>query len=94
MLDHSEKGMAIEMKKVKIKNRLMIVLSVIVLCISVSGCDLLPSQNSSDLKSKNDYQFLVSSGEQDNTPGRQAVTYTPKNYGEVKAVWISSWPVC
>lgn len=81
--------MVIEMKKVKIKNRLMIVLSVIVLCISVSGCDLLPPPNSSDVKSKNDYQFLVSSGEQDNTPGRQAVTYTPKNYGEVKAVWIS-----
>ena len=81
--------MVIEMKKEKKISRLMIVLLVFFLCLSTVGCDLIPSENSSNVKSKNDYQFLVSSGKQDNTPGRQAVTYTPKNYGEVKAVWIS-----
>lgn len=78
-----------EMKKVEKRSSFLIFLSVVLFCLSIVGCDLLPSGSSSYISSKSDYQFLVSSGEQKNTSDRQAITYTPKNYGEVKAVWIS-----
>ncbi len=71
------------MKKQKLLHGAILTVLSALLMITASGCSLLQLHNSSDTN-----RYLVSS-ENTEPDDRVPVSYQPKNYGEVKAVWIS-----
>ncbi len=82
--------MGIEMKKGKKKKGFLLLLLSAALAILLSGCEWISQDDSSEMGSRGAYRLPTSSEEQQDKFGRQAVTsYTPKNYRETKAVWIS-----
>lgn len=75
------------MKIAKIVYNGCLILLAIWLAVITSGCGMLRLHNQNGDGTGQDYQYLLSS----NSTGenRKPVSYQPKNYGEVKAIWIS-----
>ena len=76
------------MTKGKIIYNIILIAAVVLLTILASGCDFPGSGGGTHKNSGRSYQFLISS-ESSSDSDRTPVTYTAKNYDQVKAVWIS-----
>ncbi len=77
------------MKKSIIKFRLVTLLLAVWTFLAASGCERLPFQSSDTGSRQGGYDFLIPSGSDDLEQNRQKISYTPKNFDEIRAVWVS-----
>lgn len=57
--------------------------------LSAAGCRQIPSEQTESGTSRGAFEFFLPSGTEQTGQERQKIQYTPKNYDEIRAVWIS-----
>ncbi len=77
------------MKKGKVRYRLLSLALAVWMLLAAAGCDRLPFQSSDAGSGGGGLDFVIPPGSEEPSQDRQKVSYTPRNFDEIQAVWIS-----